>query len=392
MWADLAQLTFVASPRFVLERGTRQTQGAPGSADRGHASGAVVRPRDPSTGAAFAVSARTAFLIRRLRRPRVLKAVAPGPLRPEEAGSVVRLVLDGVLEIEIDGRFVSGPAAWDQLCDPPRRRIPANRSARLTLEALAYGERLLPMPVALLAYRLYRYNTIPASPRWRARFPSSSAVAGWLGLDEIERQPRFRTHHWIANARTGRSEPWFSWHRDPASQSQETGLPTYKLYVSPDPAGIRDVFQAAARLIIDSDAFAFKVGGDVFGVLRPDKLVAHFASHHSLMNTANALGSKLRGMRAQGVPFTAPLDANGLISLGVDPSSSAHGDGMEHESWRLGIAGRLAGSIAVAASGSSGALTPAQFALARLTIDGIDLLASSGSRAVRSFAKSFGTA
>jgi hypothetical protein len=374
----------------VLEREARRQPGVHVSGYRHDESGAVLRPRDPGAGAAFEVNHSTAQLVSALRHPRVLRDIVASPLRPIDAATVVRLVLDGVLEIGLDGRFVSGLDAWEHLCDPPARRAPAHRSTRLTLEALAYGERLLPMSVTMLAYRLYRYNTIPASPRWRARFPSSSAVAEALGITDMERHPRFREQGWAAHARAGRTEPWFSWFREPARRANSTDVPTYKLYASPEPAAIRDAFQTAARLIIDSDAFAFKVGGDVFGLLRPDKLVVYFASHRALMKTAAALRSALRGTRAQGVPFTAPLDADGLISCGVDPPLPRNGDLMESESWRLRVAGRLAASMAVASSGSSRALTPARFALARLALDGIDLLSPSGSRAVQKFTASLG--
>jgi hypothetical protein len=350
----------------------------------------MIRPRDPGAGAAFEVNAVTARLVRALRRPRVLRDVVPAPLRSEDAWALIRLVLDGVLEVEMDGRFVSGLDAWAFLCGSPLPREPRHRSTRLTLDALAYGERLLPMPVTLLAYRLYRYNTIPAGPRWRARFPSSAAVAEHLGITDLERQPRFRERGWAAQARTGRAQPWLAWTCTPTMRAHSPDAPMYKLYVSPEAARIRDAFQTAARLIVNSDALAFKVGGDVLGVLRPDKLVVYFASHEALMETADALRPALRGLSAHGVPFTAPLDEDGLVSCGVDPPPPADDDLMGRESWRLRVAARLAASLAVAASGSSRAITGPRFALARLALDGIDLLAANGSDAVRRFAAALG--
>jgi hypothetical protein len=346
----------------------------------------VLRARGPGAGVAFEVNASTRRFLHALRRPRVLRDVVPTPLGPGDAAALLRLILDGVLEIEVGGRFVSGLDAWERLCDLPRRREVHKRATRLTVEALAYGERLLPMPVSLLAYRLYRYNTIPASPRWRARFPSSAATAEHLGISDFERQPRLRERGWAAQPRGERTQqPWLGWTCTAAMRAHAPDSPMYKLYVSPEPARIRDAFQTAARLVVGSDALAFKVGGDVLGVLRPDKLVVYFASHGALVETADTLRSALRGLRAHGVPFTAPLDADGLVSCGVDPAPPADGDLMGRESWRLRVARRLAASLAVAASGTSRALTPPRFALARLALDGIDLLAANGSEAVRRF-------
>ena len=383
---DLAELTFVASSRFEMSA-PRRPAGVRRSDPGRTESGPVLRPRDPGMGAAFEVNTATARLVRAVRRPQVLRDVVHAPLAPDDAASVTRLVLDGVLEIEVDGHFVSGLDAWAHLYGSPPRRTAQDRSTRLTLEALAYGEHLLPMPVTLLAYRLYRFNTIPASPRWRARFPSSSAVSDHLGIPGLERQPRFRERGWVAHRRVGREQPWFGFTRTTAARARTPDAPMHKLYVSPEVARIRDAFQTAARLVVRSDALAFKVGGDVFGVLRPDKLVVYFANHSALMATVDALRSALRGLRAHGVPFTAPLDADGLISCGVDPPPPPDGDLMGHESWRLRVAARLAASLAVAAGSSSGAMTASQFALARLAFDGIDLLAPNGSEAVRRFAK-----
>jgi hypothetical protein len=384
---DLAELTVVASSRFELSGAPRRPVGVRRSDLGRPRPGHVLRPRDPGAGAAFEVNAATARLVRAVRRPQVLRDVVHAPLAPDDEASVTRLVLDGVLEIEVDGRFVSGLDAWAHLYGPPPRRAAQHRSTRLTLEALAYGERLMPMPVTLLAYRLYRFNTIPASPRWRARFPSSSVVSDHLGIPGLERQPRFRERGWVAHPRLGREQPWLSFTRTTAARAHALDAPMHKLYVSPEVARVRDAFQIVARLVVRSDALAFKVGGDVFGVLRPDKLVVYFASRKALMATADALHSALRGLGAHGVPFTAPLDEDGLISCGVDPPPPADGDLMGHESWRLRVAARLAASLAVAAASSSGAMTAPQFALARLSFDGIDLLAPNGSEAVRRFAK-----
>lgn len=350
---------------------------------------ATIRPLLSSGGATFELSAPVARLLRALHRPRVLRDVIRAPLNSNVAEHVVRLVLDGVLEIEHGGRFVSGADAWIVLCVPTRIRAPRSRPAQLTLDALAHGERLLPMPVTTLAYRLYRYNTIPCSARWSARFPSSAAVGEQLGISGLERQPRFRESGWAARRREKHSEPWLSWFCAERRRAHAADAAMYKLYVSPEPAAFRDAFQIAAPLILESEAIAFKVGGDVFGVLRPDKMVIYFSTHAALMNLGAALQAKLTGVRAHGVPFTASLDSEGLISCGADPRVPPNRDPLARESWRLRVAGRLAGSLAVAGTRTSPALTPSRFALARLALDGADLLEPNADRVVRQVAESF---
>jgi hypothetical protein len=313
----------------------------------------------------------------------------PGALTPGDAAYIIRLVLDGVLEVEHDRRFLSDVAAWEVFCDPPRHPAPRSRSVQLTLDALAYGEGLLPVAVTTLAYRLYRYNSIPCSERWYARFPSSAAVGEQLGIAGLARQPRFRENGWAVHAREKHTEPWLSWFCEARQRAHAADAAMYKLYLSPEPAAFRDAFRIATPLILESEAIAFKVGGDVFGVLRPDKMVIYFSTHAALMNAGTAIQAKLAGIRAHGVPFTAPLDSDGLISCGVDPQVSSEGDPLARESWRLRVAARLAASLAVAGNRGSAILTPSRFALARLALDGADLLEPNGAKAVRRVAESF---
>jgi hypothetical protein len=74
---------------------------------------------------------------------------------------------------------------------------------------------------------------------------------------------------------------------------------------------------------------------------------------------------------AHGVPFTASVTTDGLLSWGADPPvlPSTNGTGT---SWRMWVTEQLAGYIEVARNTERGELEPWQFALERLRLSGID--------------------
>ena len=111
--------------------------------------------------------------------------------------------------------------------------------------------------------------------------------------------------------------------------------PAYKLYVSPVCAQLPEAFGAVAAAVSRSASFQWKVGSDVYGLLRPDKIVACFTDFADLHATAADLLAKLDGCPAQGVPFTAAIESGRLLSWGIDPPSDEHTvPWLKRESWR----------------------------------------------------------
>jgi hypothetical protein len=96
--------------------------------------------------------------------------------------AVTQLVLDGVLEVEYAGGFVSGPAAYALFREERRQTAPDSRIARLSMEALRHAETLAIDDSMRLCARLYFYNRQPLSPEQRIRFPDDRAVHGFLGV------------------------------------------------------------------------------------------------------------------------------------------------------------------------------------------------------------------
>ena len=296
-------------------------------------------------------------LFRSLARPREVDPAAAGG--PE---ALARLVLDGVLEVEHEGAFVARVGAHRAYFDglPPTPR--ASRLAALSDDAVRYAESLGVHDVRVLRQRLYRYHTRPASPAWRRRLAGDGAVARFLRIGRGQR--RGLTHTLDAG--------WLYWR---PARGVGRAAPAYKLYVSP---GIDDAPAALdATLAVLSRTrgmVAVKVGRDVHALLRPDKLVAYFRDRDALRAATGELAAALRGMPAHGVPFTSDVGGDGLLSWAADPPADTISiDWVGDGSWRAWIAGRLASSLALAASEPGGDAPGWLFALDRLSLDGVDL-------------------
>jgi hypothetical protein len=324
---------------------------------------ALLVPRRGPT-AARALTPAAADLFRSLARPR--------QLAPAEAGgadSIARFVLDGILEIEHAGGFVSGPAAHGCYFDgaPPKAD---SRLARLSQEAVRHAASL-GLGGGVLQRRLYQYNTAPITPAWRRRLGTSHDAAHFLR--SVDRPPPGLVH------RTGPA--WHYWRR--ARRMKPSSTPTLKLYVSPGLERLPDALHATLALLREADArvAAVKVGADLPGLLRSDKLVAYFTDLDALDHAAALLSTRLGGMPPQGVPFTADLSGDGLISSAVDPPADVVSlDWTGDASWRAWVAGRLASSLTLA-NAQPASVPSWVYAIDRLSLDGVDACSWTGSRA-----------
>lgn len=326
------------------------------SLDNASQATAVLLPRNSAAGGARALTSDTAALFRSLGVPRPLPAEQCGGPR-----AIARLVLDGILEVEHEGEFVSGPAAHPVWFDgaPPRA---ASRHSALSHAAVRHGEKL-GISGAALQHRLYQFNSRPATPDWRQRLASDAAVASFL--DAAGAPPRGLTHT---------IEPaWHYWRPRRADRERGRRAPTRKLYVSPGIECLPGALHATLTLLQSmSGMVAVKAARDVYGLMRPDNLVAYFTDAAALDEAAIQLAGRLAGLAPQGVPFTAERGGDGLLSWAADPpADSASLDWAGDSSWRAWITGRLASSLTLAASHPGG--PPGWvFALDRLSLDGVD--------------------
>lgn len=312
------------------------------------------------------VDRRMAALWRALAVPRPSGARARSDAAARELAA---LILDGVLEVEEGGVFVGGPRAHRLLFGAVAEPEPAGRLARLSRRALRYGAALpLDQPRAL-ARRLYDYHRLPPSARWRERFGSRERLEAALGLGPHDRLTALLAESYEVEEFRG----WRAWSR-PGSRDRELAA---KLYLSPHPDALPAGFRAAAETFAALGVPAFKVGQGLSGVLRADKLVAYFDRRDGMERAGRLLAEKLAGCRPHGVPFSAELAGDGLLSWGVDPPLEADlvpWRGLE--SWRLRLCNQLASSLvlarAEAGADGEGGVEPWRFALDRLRLDGVE--------------------
>jgi hypothetical protein len=326
----------------------------------------VLLPRAPGP-RAKAIDADTALLYLTLQQPGPLPSYVVASLGVHLEATVRRLVLDGVLEIAHGDGFVSGPDALAVLAPESaaaERDEAGGRIARLSLDALRYAAALDVSDLPTLAGRIYAYNRLPLTPAWARRLASPAVVAEYLGVAE----DALGRGRWTE---AGDSGVWRAWTRARANGSG--GETTHKLYVSPQPESLPEAMRIAVEVLGDTSASGFKVGADVLGILRPDKLVAYFASFDALAEAVDRLRPRLDGLPAHGVPFTAEITRDGLLSWGVDPPRGEQTPGLTGgESWRVWLAHRLAGAVLAARSADVDAGAPWRYALERIRLDGVD--------------------
>ncbi|MEP6621730.1 MAG: hypothetical protein ABJE47_20555 [bacterium] len=355
----------------------------------------LLEPRVPGLGVKSA-SRSTASLVRALSKPGALpRRVRTSPADDRGAHiemerEITRFVLDGVLEVEFGGRFVSGAMASHLLpadafaVAPDTSKKPdveleraAEPLATLSLQALRYGDALALRDASQLSARLYFYNRHPITPAWAHRLPSRSAVLDYLNAAGGGEVSSLLDRHWNLRPADGPGA-WITWkprahpdQREPRSRNAAM----HKLYVSPTIAAMPDAFRVVVRELAATEPTMFKVGGDVAGLMRPDKMVLYFPSRQALERVAYALSLPLDDMPSHGVPFTSAITDGCLLSEGMDPPRSLKVlSWRDAESWRLWITNRLAVYMlaAHATQGKTMRMSATAFALARIRLDGVD--------------------
>jgi hypothetical protein len=329
----------------------------------------MLQPRPGTALPPQLISRDTALLFFSLLEPGPLPAWLLRQGKAARLQDIRRLVLDRVIEVASPQGFVCGAAAVDCLAaNPAESRL--SRLADLSRQALRYAEALGLADAMRVAGRLYAYNRVPAGPAWNARLSSPEAVVRFLLLDVGASNERVLGRCWhLSGASDG-------WHRFAARRLRDARRADHcKLYVSPSPGLLPALIEPVADALAAAGATQFKLGADLTGVLRPDKLVAYFADRDALVRAAEVLTARLAGTAAQGVPFTAQIDADGLLSWGMDPPPHIAGG---RDSWRTWVVWRLATALVGAASAPETSMVelastpPWRLALARLATDGVD--------------------
>lgn len=333
----------------------------------------ILRPYQVNGLSVKSVNQDTALLFLTLQVPGRLPGYVQAALGSAAVPAVAELLLDGILEIEHDGQFISGAAAYGVIYGTQVNGPAQGANARLSLEAIQYAQALGIQDTMKLSARMYFYNRLPVSPRWRQQLPSSQAVFEHLGIAEGGRARHTLDRHWSVVPLEPPNDGWSMWRLRPANGKPRKARLAYKLYVSPDVAHLHEIFQAVLTALTELETPCFKIGNDVYGLFRPDKFVAYFTTEEAMQAVAERLARALDGCPAHGVPFTAGLTNDGLLSWGMDPPTPKGAIlWQERESWRLWVTNRLAVALLAAKAAPTATMEPWQFALERLRLDGVD--------------------
>ncbi len=332
----------------------------------------VLVPRTSTSLGVLAVDNSTASMLKAQTTASVLPACVLAQV-PNVNQSIARLVVDGIFEIEHTGRFFSGPSAHSLIFNTPWQQPSSEHVlASLSHRALRSAQSLTIDEPARMAAWLYACNSVPLNPHWARLFLNAARIEKTLGFNGCGEVSALLDAHY----RCTQLPHWTAWERRPGTSGFEpvdSTRPNYKLYVSIHPASLIDVFSEIMRRIAESGVAAFKLGNDVHGVLRPDKLMLYFSDFESLEATAKLLQGALAGSRAQGVPFTAPIDDEGVLSWGLDPPSTERIAGWSGgESWRAWVVNRLARAV-VRARAMGDDSTAWLCALDRMRLEGINV-------------------
>jgi len=335
----------------------------------------MLRPRGPNALGVKTATRGLAALFRALTVPGPLPKRLRQSDADETAREVARLVLDGILEVERDGRFVSGAEAEHLLPPSPDVGIAANdRLARLSREAIRYGEALEIDDPGSLSARIYFYNRVPVAPRWAHRLTTPDSIIEFLGLTSGGETRTLLDRHWSL-VRPEEAQGWLMCVPREKQRARYGDATVDKLYVSPTVPALPDVLRVVVSTLAAHGPTTFKIGSDIHSLFSPDKLVVYFFEPGLLDVVADELRRVLDGTAAHGVPFTASLESQGLLSRGVDPPHRTKTlSWRETESWRLWVTNRLAVYLltAKATRSSVTAISAADFAIARLRLDGVD--------------------
>src|SRR5208283_3706997 len=238
----------------------------------------LIRPSSAAGLTAKAVCCETAALFKHLQ--------VPGPLPNSMAGdpeleiTISRLVCDGILQIAQGSDWICGPAALRTDSLPPLEGS-GGILAGLSLQAIKHAGSLESADSSDLSERLYRYNALPLTPQWLRRIPDGAAVEELLQIQVGGGCRRDLDQDWTRVSPEAEQGAWLAWNSRTISE-----LPTdrvgYKLYLSPLPSHARVAFRAWLPAITTAGAYHFKIGSNVRGLLRSDKLVAYFGERPAL--------------------------------------------------------------------------------------------------------------
>lgn len=330
----------------------------------------VLRPRNG--GSAKSVCKETALLFLTLGEAAKLPSYIVATHGADSNQAIAELVLDSVLEVEHSDGFVTGAEAHGVIYETLPGGQVDTRLSQLSVAALKYAQALEIADARRLSARMYFFNRHPLTARRTRLLGTEAAHRSHLSLREGDALHKSLERGWKRVSLPPPNDGWLMW-RCSSDRAIEGWKSAFKLYISPSCEDMKDVFPAAVAAMSELGVQVFKVGSNLSGLLRPDKFVAYFDSKEALDEAALAVAQRISGCGAHGVPFTAEITPDGLLSWGMDPAAATPRlEWEESESWRLWLTNRLAVAILSAKREEDSAVEPWRFAVDRIRLEGVD--------------------
>ena len=338
----------------------------------------ILQPSDSSTLSIKTICRETALLFYILKVPGQLPnyLLSEPSINPERL--ISQLILDDILEGEIEGNFTSGLQAYQLLFSKSgaltTSEKPEYNTEGISYEALVYGQEFINEDISKLGRRLYFYNRRPSTKKWLKQLKSSNDVNSFLGL--LPEQPNHKLVHRYWYESTQNSNKYWVFRRSKKDDffEENSSLDGYKLYFNPTCEYLYQTLSELTEILFHCRAYAFKYGGNAYGMLRPDKFVAYFQTKDDLFLALEKLQKRFYGVPAQELPFTATVDPTGLLSWGIDPPNSSRTSLLWHScSWRSWVTERLSAALIKWHHQPDPKVEPWQFALAHVSLDGINI-------------------
>ena len=299
--------------------------------------------------------------------------------KEEKEDFIIKLVLDSVLEVKDNNEFISGVEAVNRVLSPSTDFIRHNGDDSKKNHTQVLSDRSIHFALnsALiqprdLSFLLYNFNRLPLSRRWKRRLPDEVALARYLDLWDdgvwpgMPKEVRPRPIR-----KDNKGEPnifdlyWRAWRFKKKVSSKDKS--SYKVYFSPLPQDLPDVFRMVRDAAAQSFAHSMKIGRNLSGILRADKLIVYFSEYPPALDFACKMSKTLTSFHYQGTPFSFQVNPdNPLVSMGVDPPRK-FGDLF---SWRLYITNKL--SLAMQGARRTKAKNPINYIHTYMRMIGVD--------------------
>ena len=251
-------------------------------------------------------------------------------------------------------------------------KVRTNVIQQSSLEAVNFAVNSALLQPLELSYLLYGFNRIPLSRRWIKRFPDVRSVSRYLDLLSDDSWPGMPDWVRSGNSQKGGESDymeayWRHWRfKDRSYKKNEV---SYKVYFSPVPRHLPEVFRLVRDAASVSEAHAMKIGGVLSAILRPDKLIVYFKNHANAYNFAQEMSLQLLTYDCHAVPFSYQVNPdNPLVSMGVDPPEEYGGESL---SWRLYVTHKL--SLAIHGARRTSAAGVMEYLHSYMRMIGVDI-------------------